>query len=104
MPTTGPSHHNSRTYVTQLRELDPMARVGLRKDLRDRRRARTKWLTQAMEHAGHTMTTLAAASGTDLSYISRIISAHRTPSLNVTVLLARALGVPLQELADVLIG
>lgn len=64
----------------------------VRGHVHQRRKARTVALTRAMEEVGHTITTLSRATGVDRSYISRILSGHRTPSLDATYRLARVLG------------
>lgn len=47
---------------------------------------------------------IASRTGLTASYVSRIWAGKRTPSLEVTVRLAQALGVSLPELTAVLLG
>lgn len=67
-----------------------------------RARGRGEYLRGAMERGGFTRASLAAKLGVDQSYVSRIVSGGRTPSLEVAVAMAGYLGVPLVELAHVL--
>lgn len=83
-----------------------MAQAGVRvggipKWVRERR---STYLRRHMEKCGFTRGSLADLMGVDQSYISRIVSGVRTPSLEVSVALSERLGVPLAELATALVG
>lgn len=66
-------------------------------------RHRRTWMLARMDEAGLTTAALADKLHLDTTYVSRIVNGHRTPSLEVTVALAIALGVDLDQLADVLV-
>lgn len=80
----------------------PLGRI--REELKKRRSKRKVVLIHQMEDVcGLTMTGLAVRTGVDISYISRIFSGARVPSLDTSVRLAAALQMTLQEFADILI-
>lgn len=68
------------------------------------RERRARFLSRQMEAGGFTRASLAQEMGLDHSYISRLVSGHRTPSLEVAVVLAQKFHLPLAELAEVLVG
>lgn len=68
-----------------------------------RRKLRLASITRAMEEAGHTITSLSRATGVDRSYISRIINGSRTPGLDATYRLARALKVDMEWMTRTLL-
>lgn len=92
-----------RTFIKVRPPVDPAQMVGIRTELRQRRARRKVVLNHQLEVAGLTMTELSRRTGVDLSYISRIWSGDRMPGLDTTIRLAEALGMTLQELADVLL-
>lgn len=94
--------HRGKTYIRVRPALDPPAVAALRRELKVAREARRARFVMYMEQAGHTMTSLAQATGIDRSYISRIISGTRTPALDTTIRLSRALRVGLEEVARTL--
>lgn len=68
------------------------------------RKVRATYMGGVMAARGYTRASLAFHLNLDQSYISRIISGDRTPSLEVAVGLAAHIGVPLAELADAMLG
>lgn len=94
--------HRGKTYIRVRPALDPPAVSALRRELKMAREARRARFVMYMERAGHTMTSLAHETGIDRSYISRIISGTRTPALDTTIRLSRALRVGLDDLARTL--
>lgn len=83
---------------------DPHLAVGLDPDRIARRKAKRVYFETFMQTRGINLTQFAARVACSHSYISRIVSGDRTPSLDTTVHLAKFMEVPLQQLADVLVG
>lgn len=92
-----------RTVITIHPSPPPDQVAALRMDLRAYKRARAKWFRKLMKGKGLTMGQLSRMTAIDLSYVSRIISGARMPGLDTCMRLARALGVGLEEIAQVLI-
>lgn len=88
-----PTVITSVTLKADLQSLTSEQRVRLR-DLK---------LRDAMDTAGLNMSILAGKCAVHYSYISRIVSGERQPSLLVARRMAQALGIPLEAMADILL-
>lgn len=82
---------------------DPHRVVGLSAHRVNKRKQRRTDFHLALERRGVNLTQLASRTGLSMSYISRIVSGVRTPSLLTTIELARALGLGIVEMAGMLL-
>lgn len=90
--------------VPHFDEIDPNAMVAVDSTSILRRRYIRKYLEDIMKAKGWNIAQFAAMCGLHHSYLSRIISGHRTPSLHTAMVLSVALERPLAEVANVLVG
>lgn len=94
----------SEFHVAHIPEAEPQRAVALQKWRRERRRQLRVYLMLKIAERGWTITHMAQTCEINLSYLSRIINGYRTPSLETTMRIARAFGVPLEELANMVVG
>lgn len=82
---------------------DPHLVVGLSPHRVNRRKQRQTDFHLLLARNGLNLTQVAVRTGLSMSYISRIVSGVRTPSLLTTIELARALNMGLVEMAGMLL-
>lgn len=89
--------------IRNVKVQDPHRIVGLSAHRVNKRKQRKTDFHFALERRGLNLTQVASRTGLSMSYISRIVSGQRCPSLLTTIELARALGLGLLEMTAMLL-